>query len=82
MISIPFIFLDLNRSSRPIDRWARRPIKIRRNSLNKFGTNNDASWMKQDEDEDEDEDEEEDSLLTSEEPLRIITKLILDVFTV
>ena len=33
--------------------------------FNKFGTNNDASWMKQDKDEDEDEDEEEDSLLTS-----------------
>ena len=26
---------------------------------NKFGTNNDASWMKQDEEEDEDEDEDE-----------------------
>ena len=36
---------------------------------NKFGTNNDASWMKKDEDEEEDEDEDEDeaddSLLTS-----------------
>ena len=28
-------------------------------SINKFGTNNDASWMKQDEDEEEDEDKEE-----------------------
>ena len=36
----------------------------------------------EDEDEDEDEDEEEDSSLTSEEPLRMITKLILDEFTV
>ena len=55
---------------------------------NKFGTNNDASWMKQDEDEDEDEDkdededEDEDSLLTSKEPFRMITKLILAEFTV
>ena len=52
---------------------------------NKFGTNNDASWMKQDEeehedeneDEDEDEDEEEDSLLTSYKPFKMITMLIL-----
>ena len=36
----------------------------------------------EEEEEDEDEDEEEDSLLTSEEPLRMITKLILDGFTV
>ena len=51
---------------------------------NKLGMNNDASWMKQDEeeDEDEDEDEEEDSLLTSQEPFRMITKLILAEFTV
>ena len=55
-------------------------------SKNKFGTNNDASRMKQDEeedeDEDEDDDEEEDSLLTSQEPFRMITKLILAKFTV
>ena len=54
--------------------------------FNKFGTNNDASWMKQDEDEDkdeeEDEDEEEDSLHTSQEPFGMITKLILAEFTV
>ena len=58
-------------------------------SLNKFGTNNNASWMTQDEEEDEDEneeededeDEEEDSLLTSQEPFRMITKLILAEFT-
>ena len=55
--------------------------------FNKFGTNNDASWMKQDEEEDvdedeeEDEDEDEDSLLTFYEPLRMITKLILAKFT-
>ena len=53
--------------------------------MNKFGTNNNASWMKQDEDEeedeDEDEDEEEDSLLTSYEPFRMITKLISAKFT-
>ena len=53
---------------------------------NKFGTNNDASWMKQDEEEDEeedeDEDEEEDSLLASQEPFRMISKLILAKFTV
>ena len=49
---------------------------------NKFGTNNDASWMKEDEDEDEDENEEEDSLLTSKEPFRMITKLVLAEFTV
>ena len=42
---------------------------------NKFGTNNDASWMKYDEDEDED------SLLTFYEPL-MITKLISAEFTV
>ena len=41
---------------------------------NKFGTNNDASWMKQDEEEDEDEDE--DSFLTSKEPFRMIARLI------
>ena len=46
--------------------------------LKKFGTNNDASWMK--EDENEDEDEGEDSLLTSKEPFMIITKLILAKF--
>ena len=41
--------------------------------------NNDVSRMKEDEEEDkdEDEDEEEDSLLTSKEPFRMITKLIL-----
>ena len=38
--------------------------------------------MKEDEEEDEDEDEEEDSLFTSEEPLRMIIKLILAEFTV
>ena len=57
-----------------------------RNLENKFGTNNDASWMKQDEEEneeeDEDEDEEEDSLLASQEPFRMISKLILAKFTV
>ena len=39
--------------------------------------------MKEDEEEDkdEDEDEEEDSLLTSKEPFRMITKLILAKFT-
>ena len=59
-------------------------------TINKFGTNNDASWMKQDEaedeeedkDEEEDEDEDEDSLLTFYEPLRMITKLIFAEFTV
>ena len=45
---------------------------------NKFGTDNDTSWMKVD----EVEDEEEDSLLTSKEPFRMITKLILAKFTV
>ena len=58
-------------------------IKI---TVNKFGTNNDASWMKQDEEEDEeeeeDEDEEDDLLLTSQELFRMITKLILAEFTV
>ena len=51
---------------------------------NKFGTNNDASWMKDDEDknEDEDKDEEKDSLLTSKEPFRMITELIWVKFTV
>ena len=34
------------------------------------------------EDEDEDENEEEDSLLTSKEPFRMNSKLILAVFTV
>ena len=56
---------------------------------NKFGTNNDASRMKQDEeedededdDEDDDEDEEKDSLLTFQEPFRMITKLILAIVT-
>ena len=56
----------------------------------KFGTNNDAYSMKedeeedeeQDEEEDEDEDEEEDSLHSSQEPFRMITKLILAQFTV
>jgi len=41
---------------------------------NKFGTNNDASWMKEDE-------PEENSLLTSNEPFRMIAKLILAEFT-
>ena len=36
----------------------------------------------EDEDKDEDEDEEEDSLHTSLEPFRMITKLILAEFTV
>ena len=40
--------------------------------INKFGTNNDASWMK----EDKEEDEDEDSFLTSKEPFRMITRLI------
>ena len=44
--------------------------------INKFETNNDASRMK------EDEDEEENSLLSSKEPFRIITKLISAEFTV
>ena len=48
---------------------------------NKFGTNNDASWMKEDEEIDEDEDEEEGSLLTFKEPFMMITKLILAKFT-
>ena len=39
---------------------------------NKFGTDNDTSWMKVDEVEDE-----EDSLLTSKEPFRMLTKLII-----
>ena len=52
--------------------------------VNKFGTNNDASWMKEDEREDEEEDEEvdEDSLLNCTESFRMITKLILARFTV
>ena len=48
--------------------------------INKFGTNNDASWMKQDEEEDDDKDGDEDedkgSFLTSKEPFRMITRLI------
>ena len=47
---------------------------------NKFGTNNDASWMKQDEEEDDDKDGDEDedkgSFLTSKEPFRMIARLI------
>ena len=53
--------------------------------MNKFRTNNDASWMKEDEEEDEAEDEdedEEDSLLTSKELFRMIAELILARFTV
>ena len=59
---------------------------------NMFGTNNDESWMKEDEDEDEDEDKDEnkdedenkkdDSLLIFKEPFRMITKLIITEFTV
>ena len=51
---------------------------------NKFGTNNDASWMKQneEEDEDEDEDEEEDSWRTSWELFMVNPKLNLAEFTV
>ena len=53
--------------------------------INKFGTNNDASWIDEDEDEDkdegEDEDEDEDSSLTSEEPSRMINGLFLARFT-
>ena len=42
------------------------------------------SWLEEDEEEDEDEDknEDEDSLLTSKEPFRMITKLFLARFTV
>ena len=42
----------------------------------KFETNNDASWIKEDEEEDEDKDkdEEEDSLLTSKERFRMLTR--------
>ena len=40
---------------------------------NKFGTDYVTSWMKVD----EVEDEEEDSLLTSKEPFRMLTKLII-----
>ena len=62
------------------------PIRVNKGWLNKFGTNNNASWMKQDEEEDEDEDEEEDeeedSLLTSQEQFRMITKLLSSRFTV
>ena len=47
-----------------------------------FGKNNDASWMKETEKEDEDKDEEEDSLLSSKEPLRMFTNLILSEFTI
>ena len=43
----------------------------------KFGTNNDASWMKEDE-----EEEQEHSLLTSKEPFRMISEFILARFTV
>ena len=56
--------------------------------FNKLGTNNDASWMKEDEEEeqdegeDEDEEEEQDLLLTSKEPFKVIAKLILAKFTV
>ena len=48
-----------------------------RQTDNKFGTNNDASWM----DEDEDEDKDEDSLLTTKKPFRMITELFLARFT-
>ena len=56
-------------------------IKIERKS-NKFGKNNDASWMKDDEDQDEDEEDDQDSLLTTKKPFRMITKLILAKLTV
>ena len=46
-------------------------------------TNNDASWTEEDDDDEgEEEDEKEDSLLTSKEPYRMITKLILAKITV
>ena len=54
--------------------------------MNKFRTNNDASWMKEDEEEDgnedkdedqvKDKDEDEHSLLPSKELFRMIAKLI------